>query len=58
MLQEIEHIVVDEEAVILPVYYFAITNLFDASIWGGLEPDALNSLDLRRVHRLDRGPGR
>jgi len=58
LLQEIEHIVVDEEAVILPVYYFAITNLFDASIWGGLEPDALNSLDLRRVHRLDRGPGR
>ena len=58
LLREIERIVVDEEAVILPIYYFAITNLFDASIWGGLEPDALNSLDLRRVRRLDPGPSR
>jgi len=49
LLQEIERRVVQEQAVILPVYYFAITNLYDDSRWEGLEPDPLNQLDLRRV---------
>jgi oligopeptide transport system substrate-binding protein len=49
VLQEIERRVVVDEAVILPVYYFAITNLFDDTRWEGLEPDPLNQLDLRRV---------
>jgi len=49
LLQEIERRVVVEEAVILPVYYFAITNLFDGARWEGLDPDPLNQLDLRRV---------
>lgn len=49
LLQTIETRVVQDEAIILPVYYFAITNLFDDAKWDGLEPDALNQLDLRRV---------
>jgi oligopeptide transport system substrate-binding protein len=58
LLREIEQIVVAEEAAILPIYYFSITNLFDAEVWEGLEPDALNSLDLRRVRRRNPGPAR
>jgi oligopeptide transport system substrate-binding protein len=49
LLREVERRVVADEAVILPVYYFAITNLFDDERWEGLEPDPLNQLDLRRV---------
>jgi oligopeptide transport system substrate-binding protein len=49
ILREIEREVVVEQAVILPVYYYAVTNLFDGDRWDGLEPDPLNQLDLRRV---------
>ena len=48
--------VVADEAIILPIYYFAITNLFDDTRWAGLQPDALNQLDLRRVRPV--GPSR
>jgi len=49
ILRTCERTVVVDEAIILPVYVYAVTNLYDASRWKGLEPDLLNSLDLRRV---------
>lgn len=49
LLRECERIVVEEEAIILPVYIYSVTNLYDATKWEGLEPDLLNTLDLRRV---------
>ena len=58
LLREVERTVVVDEAVILPVYYFAITNLYDDRVWEGLQPDALNSLDLRRVRRRSGGVAR
>ena len=58
ILREIEERVVADEAVILPVYYFSITNLYDETRWAGLRPDALNLLDLRRVRPIPEGPAR
>ena len=49
ILRQCERIVVLEEAIILPVYVYSVTNLYDDTEWNGLEPDLLNSLDLRRV---------
>lgn len=49
ILRTCERTVVVDEAIILPVYVYAVTNLYDATRWEGLEPDLLNSLDLRRV---------
>ncbi len=49
ILRRCEEIVVHEEAVILPIYVYSVTNLFDDTRWQGLEPDLLNSIDLRRV---------
>jgi oligopeptide transport system substrate-binding protein len=53
ILRKVESRVVADEAIILPLYYFAITNLFDDTRWAGLEPDALNQLDLRRVRPME-----
>ena len=52
ILRSCERTIVLEEAVILPVYVYAVTNLYDPTRWRGLEPDLLNSLDLRRVRRI------
>lgn len=51
ILRSCERTVVVDEAIILPVYVYAVTNLYDAARWDGLAPDLLNSLDLRRVRR-------
>jgi ABC-type oligopeptide transport system substrate-binding subunit len=49
LLRECERMVVLDDAIILPVYVYSVTNLYDDTQWAGLEPDLLNSLDLRRV---------
>lgn len=49
LLRECERMVVLDDAIILPVYVYSVTNLYDDTRWAGLEPDLLNSLDLRRV---------
>lgn len=53
LLRECESIVVEQEAIVLPVYTYAVTNLYDGSRWEGLEPDLLNTLDLRTVRPRD-----
>ncbi len=52
MLRECEAIVTREECIILPIYYYVVTNLYDGNKWKGLEPNLLNMVQLQNVRRV------
>lgn len=54
LLRRCEEIVTREACIILPVYYYVVTNMFDATRWGGLRPNLINIVDLKSVYRKDR----
>lgn len=54
LLRRCEEIVTREECIILPIYVYVVTNLYDPARWAGLEPTLLNTIHLREVRR--RGP--
>jgi oligopeptide transport system substrate-binding protein len=47
LLGECEELLTAQDCVILPLYYYVVTNLYDASRWEGLEPDLLNFPQLK-----------
>ncbi len=50
-LHQLESIVTVQECIILPIYTYVVTNLYDASKWEGLEPTLLNTLHLGQLRR-------
>jgi oligopeptide transport system substrate-binding protein len=50
-LHRMESIVTREQCIILPIYTYVVTNMYDARKWAGLEPTLLNTLHLDQVHR-------
>ncbi len=51
LLRQCEEIITQEECIILPIYYYVVTNMYDASRWEGLTPNLVNGIDLRSVRR-------
>ncbi len=52
LLHEAEEKVVVEDAVILPLYFYVVQNLYDERDFSGLKPNLLNMIDLRAVRPL------
>ncbi len=53
LLRECEEILLQEECVVLPLYYYVVTNLYDATRWEGLELDLLNFPQLKYLRPTD-----
>jgi oligopeptide transport system substrate-binding protein len=51
LLAECERVVTEQECILLPVYYYVVTNLYDPERFEGLEPNLMNTVDLRHVRR-------
>lgn len=51
ILKECERIAIQEDCVILPIYFYVVTNMYDASRWSGLEANLINSIDLKTIRR-------
>lgn len=49
ILRRCEEIVTREACLILPVYFYVVTNMYDATRWDGLTPNLLNTIDLKHV---------
>ena len=49
ILRRCEEIVTQEECLILPIYFYVVTNMYDATRWEGLIPNLLNTIDLKHV---------
>ncbi len=43
------------EGPIIPIYFYVTLNCFDATRWGGCEPNLMNLLMLKHVHRKPAG---
>ncbi len=56
ILQECERIVTQEECIIVPLYYYVVTDLYDSSIWSGLKPNLLNTVQLKHLARTRKQP--
>ncbi|HKI83657.1 MAG TPA: peptide ABC transporter substrate-binding protein [Candidatus Krumholzibacteria bacterium] len=56
ILHECERIVTSQECIIVPIYYYVVTNLYDADKWSGLEPNLLNAVQLKYVSRAGGAP--
>jgi oligopeptide transport system substrate-binding protein len=54
LLADCERIVTEQECILLPVYYYVVTNLYDPERFEGLQPNLMNSVDLRHVRRKRR----
>jgi oligopeptide transport system substrate-binding protein len=54
ILHRCEEIVTEQECILLPIYYHVVTNMFDGTRWGGLQPTLINAVDLKAVTRKDR----
>jgi len=50
LLAEAEALLLDQ-APILPIYFYVTLNLYDGARWGGCEPNLLNLILLKHVHR-------
>jgi oligopeptide transport system substrate-binding protein len=51
LLRRCESIITQEECIILPIYFYVVTNMYDGGRWGGLEPNLINSIDLKSIYR-------
>jgi len=51
MLHRCESIVTRQACIVLPIYYYVVTNLYDGTRWEGLEPNLLNMVQLQHVRR-------
>jgi len=51
ILRRCEQIAVAEDCVILPIYYYVVTNMYDDALWEGLDPNLINMIDLKAVRR-------
>ena len=58
LLHEAEDRILDGEAIILPLYFYVVQNLYDERDFAGLEPNLLNLIDLRAVQPLRGHRGR
>ena len=56
LLRQCEGIVTQEQCVILPIYYYVVTNLYDDAKWAGLEPNLLNIVQLQYLRRQREQP--
>ena len=54
LLGQCEAVITEQECIILPVYYYVVTNMYDGEKFGGLEPNLLNFPDLRGVYLKSR----
>jgi oligopeptide transport system substrate-binding protein len=52
LLRRAEEWVTNEEMIILPVYYYVVSNLYDERDFTGLTPNLLNTIDLKAVRPL------
>jgi oligopeptide transport system substrate-binding protein len=55
ILHECERIVTSQECIIVPIYYYVVTNLYDGTKWNGLQPNLLNMVQLKYVSRAGGG---
>lgn len=58
LLQRCERLSMVEQQVALPIYFYVVTNLYDDTVWGGLEPNLVNHVDLKHVFRRQPGAAR
>jgi oligopeptide transport system substrate-binding protein len=49
LLREAEEHAIAEQMVVLPVYYYVVMNLYDTRDFGGLQPNLVNTIDLKSV---------
>ena len=58
LLHEAEERLVVRDAVVLPLYFYSVQNLYDERDFAGLRPNLLNGIDLRSVRPLRGHRGR
>ncbi len=58
VLHEAENLLLNEDMVILPLYYYVVQNLYDDRDFSGLKPNLLNHIDLKSIKALRGHRGR
>ena len=52
VLREAEQYAVGDQMIILPVYYYVVMNLYDTRDFGSLQPNLVNTIDLKSIEPL------